>query len=74
LNHLPDRLIFRLALIGAMVVSFSLTGCGRKGPLDPPPAASVASTPGASAAGAPPDGSAPPARHDKRIFLDNLLN
>jgi predicted small lipoprotein YifL len=33
-----------IALIGALVAAFALSGCGRKGPLDPPP----------GAAGAPP--------------------
>ena len=32
----------RLALIGALAASFALAACGRKGPLDPPPSASVA--------------------------------
>ena len=38
-SHFPDRLFFRLALIGALAVSFGLAACGRKGPLDPPPSA-----------------------------------
>ena len=32
--------LLRLALAGALVVSLGLAGCGRKGPLDPPPGAS----------------------------------
>jgi len=28
-------------VLGAMVVALGLAGCGRKGPLDPPPSASV---------------------------------
>ena len=32
----------RLALIGALVASLGLAACGRKGPLDPPPGASLA--------------------------------
>ena len=31
----------RLALIGALVASLGLAACGRKGPLDPPPGASL---------------------------------
>jgi predicted small lipoprotein YifL len=27
----------RLAVIGALAMAFALAGCGRKGPLDPPP-------------------------------------
>ncbi len=39
MSHFPDRLFFRLALIGALAASFGLAACGRKGPLDPPPSA-----------------------------------
>ena len=39
MNHFPDRLFFRLALIGALAASLGLAACGRKGPLDPPPGA-----------------------------------
>jgi predicted small lipoprotein YifL len=42
LSRFSDRPVFRLALIGALVVSLGLAACGRKGPLDPPPSASVA--------------------------------
>jgi predicted small lipoprotein YifL len=31
----------RLAAIGALAAAVLLTGCGRKGPLDPPPSASA---------------------------------
>ena len=31
----------RMAIIGAMVAALALTGCGRKGPLDLPPAAAI---------------------------------
>lgn len=30
-----------LAVIGVLAAAFALAGCGRKGPLDPPPAAEV---------------------------------
>jgi len=54
-------------LVAALGATVALAGCGRKGPLDPPPAAVVD--------GAPADGPpAAPARRDKRIPLDNLLN
>lgn len=36
-----DRLFFRLAVIGALALTLGLAACGRKGPLDPPPSASV---------------------------------
>ena len=39
MSQFPDRLFFRLALIGALAAAFGLAGCGRKGPLDPPPSA-----------------------------------
>jgi predicted small lipoprotein YifL len=72
--------LFRLALIGALIAVFALAGCGRKGPLDPPPSASLAGDQGAAkSGGAPPaiDSQgrpiAPPGP-DKRIPLDALLN
>ena len=37
-----DRPFLRLALIGALVASLGLAACGRKGPLDSPPGASLA--------------------------------
>jgi predicted small lipoprotein YifL len=33
---------FRLAVIGALALSFALTACGRKGALDAPPRSSAA--------------------------------
>lgn len=84
-----DRPFTRLALIGIAVAALTLAGCGRKGPLDPPPGASMASEP-TPAANAPATSDlvtvpgqtqtreAPravvPAGPNKRIFLDNLLN
>jgi predicted small lipoprotein YifL len=38
----PNRPYLRLVLVGTLAVAFALGGCGRKGPLDPPPAASLA--------------------------------
>jgi predicted small lipoprotein YifL len=35
----------RLALIGVLAAALGLTACGRKGPLDPPPGASLAGEP-----------------------------
>jgi predicted small lipoprotein YifL len=40
-----DRPFLRLALIGALAASLGLAACGRKGPLDPPPGASLAGEP-----------------------------
>jgi len=39
------RLFLRLALVGALAASLGLAACGRKGPLDPPPGASLAGEP-----------------------------
>lgn len=33
--------LLRLAAIGVLVASLGLAGCGRKGPLDPPPGAKL---------------------------------
>jgi predicted small lipoprotein YifL len=68
---LEDRRILSRALIaGVLVAAVGLTACGRKGPLEPPPTASVApadptdpNTPPDSGAGKP----------DKPFFLDFLL-
>jgi predicted small lipoprotein YifL len=43
-----DRTFLRLALIGALAASLGLTACGRKGPLDPPPGASLEGVPQAN--------------------------
>jgi predicted small lipoprotein YifL len=85
-----DRPFTRLALIGVALAALTLAGCGRKGPLDPPPGASMASEPGAPAntpvtndplVAPPGQTSDGPANRpvagtgpNKRIFLDNLLN
>jgi len=42
LSRFRYRTYLRLALIGVAVVSLGLAACGRKGPLDPPPGASLA--------------------------------
>jgi predicted small lipoprotein YifL len=86
--RLCDWPFSRLALIGALATSIGLAACGRKGPLDPPPGASLASEPQPAAApvgasdplvaplGQTKETTAPRATPttDKRIFLDNLLN
>jgi predicted small lipoprotein YifL len=48
LSHFCDRPFVRLALIGALAAAFALAGCGRKGPLDPPPGASLVGEPQAN--------------------------
>jgi predicted small lipoprotein YifL len=77
-----DSPVFRLALIAALAAAISLSACGRKGPLDPPPGASLAGqqiTPeGVETRDRPilgPDGKPlAPAGANKRIPLDVLLN
>ena len=34
---MTQRLCLRLGTIGALAAAFLLSGCGRQGPLDPPP-------------------------------------
>lgn len=82
-----DRPLSRLALIGVALAALTLAGCGRKGPLDPPPGASMASEPAAAPempttadpliANPGQTREAPratPSGPNKRIFLDGLLN
>lgn len=38
---MSSRPFLRLAVIGALAAALGLAACGRKGPLDPPPAASA---------------------------------
>jgi predicted small lipoprotein YifL len=64
LSRIAKRPFFRLALTAVLASTFALAGCGRKGPLDPPPAGSLT--------GAPVDSR--PSTPDKRIPLDYLLN
>ena len=83
-----DRAVPHL-LIGALVASLGLAACGRKGPLDPPPGASLEGQPqanmpdltrssGATPIGNPEVGSngqpLAPKGPKKQIPLDVLLN
>jgi predicted small lipoprotein YifL len=47
LTRIRDRRWGRLAVIAALGAAFALAGCGRKGPLDPPPSAAIAPPPSA---------------------------
>ncbi len=40
-----DRLFPRLAMLAALTAALALSGCGRKGPLDPPPGSSMQQPP-----------------------------
>ena len=51
MNRFRDRPFLRLALIGLAVASLGLAACGRKGPLDPPPGASLQGEPQANVPG-----------------------
>jgi predicted small lipoprotein YifL len=44
LSSSSDLRLARIAAIGALVAALGLTGCGRKGGLDPPPGATAADT------------------------------
>ena len=50
MSFIGDRPFLRLALIGALAASLGLAACGRKGPLDPPPGASLEGEPQPNAA------------------------
>ncbi len=81
-----DRPFFRLALVGVAVASLTLAGCGRKGPLDPPPGASVVAPPPTAAPTTDPlaapigqtrETTAPvatPSDPNRKFILDGILN
>ncbi len=74
MNRFCDRPLVCLALIGVFIAALALAGCGRKGPLEPPPAASVAGEQG-TAANPAEDAAAEQERlKKKRFVLDPLLN
>jgi predicted small lipoprotein YifL len=71
----------RIAAIGAaLVLAFGLTGCGRKGGLDPPPAAAIAQpgpgqqAPQSARVDAQGHPVAPATKRNEPFFLDWLLN
>jgi predicted small lipoprotein YifL len=80
-----SRSLSGLAVI-ALLAALTLAGCGRKGPLDPPPAAAVTGEQAAptgdksapatdKSAAIGPDGKPiAPSAPNKRFFLDGLLN
>jgi len=45
LHRFSQSTFGRLALIGVLAAALGLTACGRKGPLDPPPGASLEGEP-----------------------------
>ena len=42
LSVVGDRRLLRVAVLAALGATLALGGCGRKGPLDPPPSAAIA--------------------------------
>jgi predicted small lipoprotein YifL len=75
-NRCLARPLRQLATVGAFALALSLTACGLKGSLDPPPAqtpaqAQVAADPQQQP---PPESDQPPQPVRKRIFLDWLLD
>jgi predicted small lipoprotein YifL len=59
--------LFRASIAATLLAALALSGCGRKGPLEPPPAATATTQ--------TQDQNAPdePEKPDRRIVLDNLL-
>jgi predicted small lipoprotein YifL len=45
LIRFDNRTALRLAAFAALAAALALGGCGRKGPLDPPPSAAIAPAP-----------------------------
>ena len=76
MTRFTAREMVRAATLGAFVVALAvaLSGCGRKGDLDPPPASVVMTPDGKPATG--PDGKPlqPDGVPKRRIFLDWLLD
>ena len=50
-----DQFSLRLAALAALAAALALGGCGRKGPLDPPPSAAIAPAPDTPSLGDNPD-------------------
>jgi predicted small lipoprotein YifL len=55
LIRFDNRSALRLAALVALAGALALGGCGRKGPLDPPPSAAIASAPDQPSLGDNPD-------------------
>lgn len=71
MNLSIDRRLVRVVTIGALTAMLGLTGCGRKGPLEPPPSASLtepAETPRQGPGGATLNPMAPAAKQTTESF------
>jgi predicted small lipoprotein YifL len=62
-------IVMRVALVGLLFGALALAGCGRKGPLEPPPSANAVVNPDT---GQPEPGAAQP-KSDRRFLLDGLI-
>lgn len=70
---MPSRRL-ELTLVVLLAATVALSGCGRRGALEPPPQAGVVYEPGVvTDPGAPPPEPAPPPPPQRRFFLDFLL-
>jgi predicted small lipoprotein YifL len=67
------RPVSRAALFGALALGLTLSACGRKGPLDPPPGAFTAPQPSAIETDADGRPIAPPGQQ-RRLPIDWLLD
>ena len=86
MSELSDQRWARLAAIGVLVAALGLSACGRKGPLDPPPSATISQSGQGAPAGAAelapdqigvgPDGKAvaPPPSGRQPFILDWLVD
>lgn len=59
--------LFRAGMAAVLLAALALSGCGRKGALEPPPGAVASQT------GEQQEKPDEPEKPDKRIVLDNLL-
>ncbi|MEX1083951.1 MAG: lipoprotein [Xanthobacteraceae bacterium] len=70
MSNCPRPAFVRFVLFGALAAALALAGCGRKGPLDPPPSAAVAQPAPAAAqvSGMGANSAAPPAQSGPKSF------
>ena len=73
LSSFRDRPFLRIALIGALAATLGLAACGRKGPLEAPPAAAVVTAPETYPSNTPPPADETTKKPHKAFFLDPLI-
>ena len=59
--------LFRAGIAASLLAALALSGCGRRGPLEPPPSATATTQTQDQKATDEPE------KPDRRIILDNLL-